>query len=208
MRPLHPLAILCLLSWSPSGPAQQLLGTAVGNQGERMGAAVAVLPDWNGDGYLDLLVSAPGATGGGQVYLVSGHSLVTGSGLEQLGIAGPPVWLAPGSGFGASLAILDDHDGDGFPEFAVGAPEHDGVGPDVGVVVLYHGASLAVVGALFGDGPERHFGRSMDVVGDLNGDGRAELLVGAEVHGQYWSRDPLASFGASLSDGLRFVINP
>lgn len=36
------------------------------------------------------------------------------------------------------------------------------------------------------------------------------LVLGAEVFGQYWSRDPLdpTGFGTSLSDGLRFAIGP
>jgi len=34
------------------------------------------------------------------------------------------------------------------------------------------------------------------------------LAAGTEVCCQYWSRDPQASFGSSLSNGLRFVINP
>jgi hypothetical protein len=34
------------------------------------------------------------------------------------------------------------------------------------------------------------------------------LLAGVVVHGQYWSRDPAGSFGASLSDAVAFTLCP
>jgi hypothetical protein len=36
----------------------------------------------------------------------------------------------------------------------------------------------------------------------------ATLQVGRQIFCQYWSRDPQASFGSSLSNGVHFVINP
>jgi hypothetical protein len=34
------------------------------------------------------------------------------------------------------------------------------------------------------------------------------LVAGAQVHGQYWYRDPGSSLGTGLSDGITFSICP
>jgi hypothetical protein len=36
----------------------------------------------------------------------------------------------------------------------------------------------------------------------------ASLIAGAEAFTQYWSRDPQSPSATSLSNALRFVINP
>jgi hypothetical protein len=36
----------------------------------------------------------------------------------------------------------------------------------------------------------------------------ASLVAGSAVHAQYWSRDPASPSTTSLSNALRFVINP
>ncbi len=35
-----------------------------------------------------------------------------------------------------------------------------------------------------------------------------ELLLGQEVHCQFWARDPAASFGSSRSNAIRFKVAP
>jgi hypothetical protein len=93
----------------------------------RFGETVAILPDVTGDGLPELVVGSPEAAyngrGYGAVYIFEGREdwtgeiqvneakyLVTGSHL--------------GSTFGASLAVVDDFDGDGHPEIVIGEPNY------------------------------------------------------------------------------------
>jgi hypothetical protein len=97
-----------------------------------------------------------------------------------------------GDTFGAAAAV-EDINGDGYADVAVGAPgENIGAG---GVVVLYGGTSgLSGTGAQwFGQGspnvpgsPEQgdFFGRQVATI-DLSRDGRAELIVAATVENDF-----------------------
>src|SRR5262249_9819867 len=87
---------------------------------ERFGAAVAAVGDVNGDGVPAFAVGAPGGTGisGGAIHVYSG---LDGTELTE--------FIRTGSTFrdnlGSSLAALGDVNGDGVPDFAVGAPGAD-----------------------------------------------------------------------------------
>ena len=96
--------------------------------------------------------------------------------------------LDRGDLFGAAVAELDDLDGDGVRELAVGAPGDDEAGENAGAVwVLFpdrfgavrleHRISAASPNAPLAmrNGPS--LGYALAVVKDLNGDGRRELAV-------------------------------
>jgi len=82
----------------------------------------------------------------------------------------------PESHFGAALAVLDDLDGDGIREVAVGAPWADA---GAGRVTMHVGSNYSVIQELVGAATNDHFGAALAAVGDLDGDGVGELLVGA-----------------------------
>lgn len=108
--------------------------------------------------------------------------------IDALTPGGPSLVL--GSEFGSSIAPVGDLDGDGLPDFAVGAPgDHSSYGWTGAVWILHPGVDGSVHGALplNGDTPGLegllqygdHFGAALAPVGDLDGDGLGELAVGA-----------------------------
>ena len=173
--------------------------------GDRFGWSLACA-DFDGDGYDDLAVGAPGERhhwelgnpscppGGagckanvGQVFVVpgspSGLDYARSSILDQ-DTDGVPNEQDDGDNFGHALAA-GDFDGDGYADLAVGTPGEDDFAG--GVAVLFgHPQGLHAAGeALFlGENvlggvreDEDTFGASL-AVGDLDGDGFADLVIG------------------------------
>lgn len=90
---------------------------------ERVGGAIDVVGDVDGDGLDDVLAGARYATVGGVTQC--GRALVFSSGTgELLGVLEPPLKVASQL-FGFAVAAGGDSTGDGIPEFAVAAP-YDG----------------------------------------------------------------------------------
>ncbi len=77
-----------------------------------------------------------------------------------------------------SVAGIGDVDGDGVPDWAVGAPLSDLAGNMSGSALVFSGATGAELYEFSGDSPIDFFGSSV-AGGDLNGDGRADIVVGA-----------------------------
>jgi hypothetical protein len=139
---------------------------------------VLAVADQDEDGVTDFLVGAPrvvlnGQKNAGVLYVISGAG---GYGLRALAGPGPQLRQE----FGASLALLEDLDGDGSPEIAVGAPGSRTVTKNeagsISVLSLARGRILHVIrGAEAG----WRLGSSLAPVADLDGDGRADLAAGA-----------------------------
>lgn len=83
-------------------------------------------------------------------------------------------------GFGMSLAIISDIDGDQIDDFVVGAYCTDWLGHNNGGSVT---AFSSVTGQQYwmvnGDSGDERLGHCIATLDDLNGDGRVEVLVGA-----------------------------
>lgn len=138
---------------------------------EQYGGSVCGLGDVDADGCPDLIVGAPEArsaqgTPTGRAWVYSGCDgalLRAFVGTQEFGY------------FGASVTGLDDIDGDGFGDLAVGAP-FEGADGRVHVLSGRDGGSLA---SLVGTSVEHAFGHDVARAGDMNRDRLGDLLVGA-----------------------------
>lgn len=99
-----------------------------------------------------------------------------------------------GDNFGYSVAGVGDVNGDGKPDFIVGAPNADAGGGNAGSAYVYSGATGALLYQKDGTAGD-NFGRSVSGVGDVNADGRADFIVGS----------PYASPGGMSNAGSVFV---
>lgn len=155
--------------------------------------------DFDGDGFSDVVVGAPGRTtmlaGDGAVLLFHGSrtGIAPAAGREIVNPVPEPVDFGGRFGFGLGVG---DFDADGFSDLAVGAPEQD-VG---GAVFLYQGGvgGLQDVAAAFVTEPSRiagaSFGAGLVAGKDLDSDGHADVVVAAPTRdgtvaaqgGAYW----------------------
>jgi hypothetical protein len=162
-----------------------LLATVSGPAGgSGFGASLARLGDVNGDGHGDVAVGAPGA---GRVLVLSGANWST---LYTLGAP------AAGTGFGSSLAAVNDTNADGRPDLAVGAPLADVNGPDSGALTVYSGSTGALIYSIVGGAAGDRLGSSTAWAGDHGGSGHAAFAV----------TSPGAEHGTVADAGLASVI--
>jgi len=139
---------------------------------ENLGWDMALAGDQNGDGRMDLFVGAPAAeTGRARVYLLSGKD---GSVLRT---------YAPhehGESFGWYVARVDDLDGDGSADLAVGGPTAtDAADAPLGGAWVFSSATGKVLQHWTGTDRRGGFGSVVAAVADLDGDGKSEIAVGA-----------------------------
>ncbi len=151
-------------------------------QGGFFSSALAGVPDVDGDGRGDLLVSAPsenrGAENAGAAYLFSG---ATGLLLRALESPNPEL----GGEFGSAVSGVADVNGDGRVDLVVGAFREDGGATDAGRVYVFNGTTGALLQTLVSPNPELdgQFGNAIAGVADANGDGRGDVFVGAQGEG-------------------------
>lgn len=142
----------------------------------RFGISVSSAGDFNGDGFSDLLVGAPG----------------TGVGVANIFFGGPGIAVvdraditlsagATGDRFGTSVADAGDVNGDGYSDVVVGAPDSGSDGLAAGRAYAFFGGTSPIGGAptgVFGGGAlGTNVGSHVTAAGDVNGDGFADIGV-------------------------------
>ncbi len=189
-----------------TGAGFTILSASVGS---RAGTSITRLGDFDGDGRDDLVVSAPGnqdweygedlpkSAAPGRVYVVYGRDGTAPVRLADVerGVGGVLITgEAPGAA-GFSVAGLDDFNGDGRPDIAIGAPALGSAGADAGrVYVVFGGGGQTHIdlsevaqgrGGLALDGvePYEQLGHSVSNAGDVDGDGLTDLFIGGPGYG-------------------------
>src|SRR5262245_52956838 len=136
------------------------------------GVPVENVGDLDGDGAEEVLIGAP-AWGGntGKVRILSGMGLT-----EVHSYAG---WHT-GQLFGNRAAGGGDVDGDGFPDFIIGA-QYTYYPPtaayNAGVARVYSGSTGSLIREHASPWADYWRGQSVEILGDTNGDGHAEYVV-------------------------------
>jgi len=173
------------------------------------GTDIENIGDLDGDGFLDIAVSArrdpDGGSDRGAVYILFLNGDFTVRDYQKIsdiqgGLNGV---LEAGDYFGGSVANIGDINGDGIIDLAVGAYRDDDGGLNRGAVYILFMNSNGTINnfqkisntegnfnAEFND--EMFFGKSIDLMGDLNDDQLFEIAVGARGY----QADGARNFGA------------
>ena len=171
-----------------SGKSGESLFSLQGSAGgDTFGARLAAIGDVNGDGWEDFMVGAPDVfkEGPGRAMVYSGKNRQT-----MLVLSGGE----PGDFLGSSLAGGADLDGDGTPDFVVGAPQRSNPKTPGYVMVAWGGDRKPsfVRGFTPYEGGVRvsprdadlSFGGAIALCDDLDGDALPELLIHTNTYGR------------------------
>jgi len=164
------------------------------SSGDYFGWSVAGLGDVSGDGTPDFAVGAIQLDNDAprpSFDIPSGYARVfsgkDGSELYTLHPEGSLHVDSSDDMFGVSLAGLDDVDGDGAPDLAVGSflydfedPDESEVDENTGATFVFSGRSGERLRLLGGERWGDRFGFSLAAFPDHDGDGKGDLLVGVE----------------------------
>ncbi len=127
-----------------------------------VGDTASISADYNGDGFDDLLIGAPG-TGAGSAYVIYGHdgpNMASMSVKDLNGINGFELVGVSSFDNTGGCVTSSDVNGDGFDDMVIGAEDADGDAPDSGTAYVIYGKD--------------------QLIGTIGGTGASDTLVGSE----------------------------
>jgi hypothetical protein len=163
---------------SPTGVTAASHRTIEGNAAfEEFGQVVIGAGDVDGDGFGDIAVGVPAASGSrGIVSIFNGSAM----GISEMARGNIDGMLGVGSRFGAALGGSGDVNGDGYADLVVGAP---GTQLTRGAATVFTGSTTGISATIahrFDGGAEGdRFGSALASAGDINGDGIDDVVIGA-----------------------------
>lgn len=140
-----------------------------------LGYAACDAGDVNGDGFHDFLIGSPGPIEN-TTFFYAGHATLY-SGATGLALAEFPGYTNFDR-FGASLAGGSDLDGDGIPDFVIGAPAPVYNESGYGKVRIFSGATNALIRTYTSSLDGSEFGSSIALISDIDNDGVDDLVIG------------------------------
>lgn len=169
--------------------------------GDEAGRALAGAADYNGDGYPDLAIGAPGAAeNAGKVYVLFGgkDGFDAESSLAAVGRTIPGFVVLGNSNLrvGAQLASLGDINGDGMDDLLIGTETRPGQKLSYLYVIYGRAHSTPLNVGQLSDGSsgfvvrgpgETPIGEHPANAGDFNGDGFDDFAFGVPKHGAFGS---------------------
>lgn len=140
-----------------------------GHIGATLGAA-----DMDGDGIRELLVGAPNHGGN------SGRVMVVRGGFDQPVIVSDFTTNTADAGYGTSMTVIPDQDGDNFADLVLGGPRFTAQGAfKTGIAWVVSGLSGSLFGVIPSLGTASSFGSAVANVGDVDRDGYPDIAIGA-----------------------------
>ena len=197
--------ILYLFLGSSTGfPSTPDWSYEVNTDNAELGTTVAGAGDLNGDGYTDIVASAPGlvtASGTGRVMVFFGSST---------GFASTPDWTLDctnsTASWGTALSSAGDINGDGISDLLIGSPEYDSSYTDEGMVMAFYGSTtgLGTTADWIGLGGQAGalYGYAVANAGDVNSDGYADVIIGAPSYDNGTTDEGVAMVYLGTSSGL------
>jgi hypothetical protein len=191
----------------PASPSWTYYATQIGAE---LGQAVAPAGDVNGDGYADVIVTAPKFT---DTTYREGVAMVFHGGPS--GLSRLPVWMAGagqrGSYYGGAAHTVFDVNGDGYDDIIVGAPQYNNGFSEEGAAFVYYGSHFGLSHthdwAYAGGKKDAQFGTAVGPAGDVNGDGYPDVVVGARRYSDQHTWEGALFIFYGSADGLSSTPN-